>query len=321
MCDDRKQFQVCFHKEPLTINWDQDFQGYKGHNIRKMDEGSDSEEGLLDSLDDNGVQDSGVGSSSEKAYRGSGGSKVEVEIQKFQREIEKANMEKSKVNNWHERRKKSRSASTDSLLSMDEGSDHSSGINIVPTLPPKGRFLSTDNLSPPKLPPKQQTGNMQPSTNLNKRVSISTNTVHIINSDTDCLTDGSVAERIKTFMNQKVYEGQANKISSSGGNGIKARPRRTSETSGSNQDLKIGDLPKELPSVRNLAFMFSSGQRKSPEPLPRSSLNKKTEKKSTETKPVVFNKANNHSHQPFTYLSNGTHSNILHGDSSQIRKA
>ena len=108
-------------------------------------------------------------------------------------------------------------------------------------------------------------------------------------SDTDCLTDGSVAERIKTFMNQKVYEGQANKISStsggnkisststsgSGGNGIKARPRRTtSESSGSNQDLKIGDLPKELPSVRNLAFMFSSGQRKSPEPLPRSSLNK-----------------------------------------------
>ena len=82
---------------------------------------------------------------------------MEVEIQKFQREIEKANMEKSKVNNWHERRKKSRSASTDSLLSMDEGSDHSSGINIVPTLPPKGRFLSTDNLSPPKLPPKQQT--------------------------------------------------------------------------------------------------------------------------------------------------------------------
>ena len=34
-----------------------------------MDEGSDSEEGLHDSLDDNGVQDSGVGSSSEKAYR------------------------------------------------------------------------------------------------------------------------------------------------------------------------------------------------------------------------------------------------------------
>ena len=100
-------------------------------------------------------------------------------------------------------------------------------------------------------------------------------------SDTDCLTDGSVAERIKTFMNQKVYEGQANRISSSstssGNNGIKTRPRRTtSESSGSNQDLKIvGDLPKELPSVRNLAFMFStSGQRKSPEPLPRSSLNK-----------------------------------------------
>ena len=66
-------------------------------------------------------------------------------------------MEKSKVNNWHERRKKSRSASTDSLLSMDEGSDNSSGINMVPALPPKGRFLSTDNLSPPKLPPKHYT--------------------------------------------------------------------------------------------------------------------------------------------------------------------
>ena len=107
-------------------------------------------------------------------------------------------------------------------------------------------------------------------------------------SDTDCLTDGSVAERIKTFMNQKVYEGQANKISSSGGNGIKARPRRTSETSGSNQDLKIGDLPKELPSVRNLAFMFSSGQRKSPEPLPRSSLNKVVFKNAQSPNKVVF---------------------------------
>lgn len=114
-------------------------------------------------------------------------------------------------------------------------------------------------------------------------------------SDTDCLTDGSVAERIKTFMNQKVYEGQANKISSSstssGNNGIKTRPRRTtSESSGSNQDLKIvGDLPKELPSVRNLAFMFStSGQRKSPEPLPRSSLNKVVFKNAQSLNKVVF---------------------------------
>ena len=114
-------------------------------------------------------------------------------------------------------------------------------------------------------------------------------------SDTDCLTDGSVAERIKTFMNQKVYEGQANKISSSstssGNNGIKTRPRRTtSESSGSNQDLKIvGDLPKELPSVRNLAFMFStSGQRKSPEPLPRSSLNKVLFKNAQSPNKVVF---------------------------------
>ena len=147
---------------------------------------------------------------------------------------------------------------------MDEGSDHSS--NMAPALPPKGRFLSTDNLSPPMLPPKQglETRPSRPSTNLNKRVSISTNTVHIINSDTDCLTDGSVAERIKSFMNNKLEQKQYKT------SGIKTRPRRSSETS---QDPKIGDLPKELPSVRNLAFMFS-GQRKSPEPMPRNSLNK-----------------------------------------------
>ena len=48
---------------------DQDYAAFKGHSVRKMEEGSDSEEGLHDSLDDNGIQDSGVGSSSEKAYR------------------------------------------------------------------------------------------------------------------------------------------------------------------------------------------------------------------------------------------------------------
>ena len=146
---------------------------------------------------------------------------------------------------------------------MDEGSDHSSNTG-APALPPKGRFLSTESLNPPILPPKQHSSSRSTS-NLNKRVSISTNTVHIINSDTDCLTDGSVAERIKTFMNHNLEK--TFKSSS----GIKARPRRSSETS---QDpTKIDDLPKELPSVRNLAFMFS-GQRKSPEPLPRNSLNK-----------------------------------------------
>ena len=34
---------------------------------------------------------------------------------------------------------------------------------------------------------------------------------------------------------------------------------------------KIGDLPKELPSVRNLASIFT---KKSPEPLPRKSIAK-----------------------------------------------
>ena len=79
-----------------------------------------------------------------------------VEIEKFQKEIEKANAEKIKAVDWTEKKRMQsrRSASTDSLLSMDEGSDSS---NPPPALPPKGRFASSDNLSPspPALPPKK----------------------------------------------------------------------------------------------------------------------------------------------------------------------
>ena len=82
-----------------------------------------------------------------------------AEIEKFQKEIEKANVEKIKAVDWSEKKKQvqsRRSASTDSLLSMDEGSDSSSNLP-PPALPPKGRFVSSDNLSPspPALPPKK----------------------------------------------------------------------------------------------------------------------------------------------------------------------
>ena len=82
-----------------------------------------------------------------------------AEIEKFQKEIEKANVEKIKAVDWSEKKKQvqsGRSASTDSLLSMDEGSDSSSNLP-PPALPPKGRFVSSDNLSPspPALPPKK----------------------------------------------------------------------------------------------------------------------------------------------------------------------
>ena len=175
---------------------------------------------------------------------------------------------------WNEKKRANtrRSASTDSLLSMDEGSDSSN----PPALPPKGRFMSTDNLSPPPpaLPPKRM------SHNLNKRVSVSSVCIGAnAGSDTDCLTDGSVAERIKTFMNRN--EDNKSKI----------KPTRRSTLDLSTNDNEdsleiqivkavavsstvpavIEDLPKELPSVRNLASKFCSTT-KSPEPLPRKSI-------------------------------------------------
>lgn len=166
-------------------------------------------------------------------------------VQKFQKEIEKANKDKAKVLEFNEKKKANRrSASSDSLLSMDENSDCSSSIKGPTILPPKGHFMSTENLAlpAPKRPPK--------ATNLNKRVSISTNAVHII--DNHYVSDGSVKERIKTFMD----------------------PTKASKKAVFDKDgKKIDDLPEDLPSVRNLASMFNP--RKSPEPLPRNSLNNK----------------------------------------------
>lgn len=200
-------------------------------------------------------------------------SKVGVGIEKFQKEIEKAKDEKKKA--MDARLKKastnSRSASTDSLLSMDEGSDNSS--NSAPILPPKGRFVSTDNLSPPALPPKQRPLSAG---NLNKGMSVSSYNIAAHNSDTDCLTDGSVAERIKNFMSKATDQSLISKPM------MKVRPRRsmqdlsTIDPKNNNADetkKEIGDLPKKLPSVRNLASIFSV-PKKSPEPLPRRSLNK-----------------------------------------------
>ena len=84
------------------------------------------------------------------------GSKVENEIMRFQREIEKSANERSRIQNW-EKRKSSRShnCSMDSLLSFD--SDASSNYNLnfkSPTkggvtglkMPPKGKYSSTTSL-------------------------------------------------------------------------------------------------------------------------------------------------------------------------------
>lgn len=198
--------------------------------------------------------------------------------------IEKATVEKSKAMDWHDRKKATarRSVSTDSLLSMDEGSDSASQGSSVPTLPPKGRFLSTGNLSPPPaLPPKQRTS--KTNCNLNKRVSISTNAVHIINasSDNEYMTDGSVAERIKTFLNQSKEPLKPLRPL------LKTRPRKMVDVPDvvpvqDDQDYdREEQMSKELviealPSVKNLATMFSPI--KSPEPLPRQSIAKVSSK-------------------------------------------
>ena len=62
--------------------------------------------------------------------------KVGAEIEKFQKVIEKASVEKAKSVDW----KKKTYRSTDSLLSMDEGSDSTSNSSSPPALPPKNRF-------------------------------------------------------------------------------------------------------------------------------------------------------------------------------------
>lgn len=78
-------------------------------------------------------------------------SKVGSEIQRFQREIERAAVEKSREQEW-ERRKASRiGSSMDSLLSVEDLPLDTK----MPSLPPKGKFVSTGCLVPP-LPPKQR---------------------------------------------------------------------------------------------------------------------------------------------------------------------
>jgi len=102
-------------------------------------------------------------------------SKVESEIQRFQREIERTAIEKSRQEEW-ERRKISRvSSSMDSLLSAEEDLLLDSK---VPALPPKGKFVSTGSLIPPALPPKQKVFTSQ--LGKSKKVSISTDEVRVI---------------------------------------------------------------------------------------------------------------------------------------------
>jgi len=227
---------------------------------------------------------------------------------------------------------------------------------------------------PPALPPKKHN-----SSNLNKRLSISTVCLSSAksgphHSESDCLTDGSVAERIKNFMSKANQKGQnTNKNDSTEIKPLmRVRPRSNgrsmqdlssinnnteepayvtptligkivpklqggvpvdSETSTPKATTKvltpkatttktnsvvIEDLPKKLPSVRNLASIFTS-TKKSPEPLPRRSLIKQKpqpEKKveTTVSNAVVVlekNKVNDYNQQLSVRLSSS--GNIVRG--------
>ena len=82
-------------------------------------------------------------------------SKVETEVLRFQREIEKTANERSRIQDW-ERRKSSRShnCSMDSLLSLDSDAGSAYNLNLKTPLksgttfkmPPKGKFSSTTSL-------------------------------------------------------------------------------------------------------------------------------------------------------------------------------
>lgn len=249
---------------------------------RSEDSESDSEQ-LQDSLDDNNIQDSGVGSSSERT---STMSKVESEILHFQRKIEEAAVENSRAKDWERRKATLRSSSVDSLLSMEESSD----CHQPPALPPKGRFMSTEDLlPPPKLPPKQRTS-------LTKKVSISTNAVYIIGeSDTDSCSDmgrkpynGTNLQPPKPLLKVKanITDGPLMGV-------VPDVVPKPSQVLFKNESFKgsspvIGDLPSELPSVRDLATKFMP--KKSPEPIPRKSINKRKEspqeKKRQEVRPT-----------------------------------
>ena len=78
----------------------------------------------------------------------------------------------------------------DSLLSVDDLPHESR----VPTLPPKTKFVSTGNLLPPALPPKQR--------NMKKRVAISTDEVRIIGIGGYSSDDYNDAETFKSMSRQ-----------------------------------------------------------------------------------------------------------------------
>ena len=109
-------------------------------------------------------------------------SKVGAEIIKFEKAA--ASSHQNRLRELARRRSSSNNSSRilgsmDSLVSAD--SDYSSGGALMltaaattgaPPLPPKGRYISSDNLVPPKLPPK-------------KKVSISTSECHVIIADNE----------------------------------------------------------------------------------------------------------------------------------------
>ena len=83
-------------------------------------------------------------------------SKVETEVLRFQREIEKSANERSRIQDWERRRKSSRShnCSMDSLLSLDSDASSTYNLNLRTPIkggtafkmPPKGKFSSTTSL-------------------------------------------------------------------------------------------------------------------------------------------------------------------------------
>ena len=98
--------------------------------------------------------------------------------------------EKSRILEWEKRKSSRLGSSMDSLLSVDDLPHESR----VPSLPPKTNFVSTGNLLPPALPPKQR--------NMKKRVAISTDEVRIIGIGGYSSDDYNDAETFKSMSRQ-----------------------------------------------------------------------------------------------------------------------
>ena len=203
-------------------------------------------------------------------------SKVEAEILKFQREIEKATSEKNRVREWQLRQRrnshsatpsgsKARLGSMDSLLSGD--SDYSSGRSMQqhqlnasgalmppPPLPPKGKYISSDNLSPPKLPPKKKIHNNSAGSNSLKRVSISMQEVNIVGKS-------------KTGSEMNLADDEDSHESLEGDEDDDEEVVQDPGEESSDDSLAT------LPSVRELASKFMP--KKSPEPVVKKAVNHK----------------------------------------------